>query len=583
MGYEKKTKYGNRMWLVLSALLCAFMLAVLPAKTVHAEKQVTVTASSANIRSSADAGSTAVASVLKGAKLSVIEETTGTDGKTWYKVWVDANTTGYIRADLAGGSSTTTGNTTTTTTTTTPTVNTNVTVNTDGVQAVQPVSASVTKDQVRVRADSSTSSSIVTTVKKDVVLTVSGTKAGSSSDTWYLVSFMAEGTSTNVTGYIRSDYIKLNGELTEPEQPSTEPTTPDTPTEPDVEEPVVETKTYDTVYENNAWYLVNNDEGKSYPIDQLITGAEKNADALVKAQKKLSGQTGALVVLAILLVLLALGITLLIFRVKDLLEETGEDLVSFLLGRDSGNNRMMGASRPVTRRPESRGAERARPTGTRPAGTSASGARPAGTRPTGASASGAHPSGNRPTGERPAGTRPTGASASGAHPSGNRPTGERPAGTRPAGTSATGTRPMNTRPAGTPASGARPSGERPMGTRPAGTSASGARPSGERPMGTRPAGTSASGARPSGERPMGTRPAGTTATGARPAGERPVRPGERPASSEERVERQARSDVENRNLERNNADSKAWKSKNFMTDDDEFEFEFLNWDGEEEK
>ena len=578
MGYEKKTKYGNRMWLVLSALLCAFMLAVLPAKTVHAEKQVTVTASSANIRSSADAGSTAVASVLKGAKLSVIEETTGTDGKTWYKVWVDANTTGYIRADLAGGSSTTTGNTTTTTTTTTPTVNTNVTVNTDGVQAVQPVSASVTKDQVRVRADSSTSSSIVTTVKKDVVLTVSGTKAGSSSDTWYLVSFMAEGTSTNVTGYIRSDYIKLNGELTEPEQPSTEPTTPDPPTEPDVEEPVVETKTYDTVYENNAWYLVNNDEGKSYPIDQLITGAEKNADALVKAQKKLSGQTGALVVLAILLVLLALGITLLIFRVKDLLEETGEDLVSFLLGRDSGNNRMMGASRPVTRRPESRGAERARPTGTRPAGTSASGARPAGTRPTGASASGAHPSGNRPTGERPAGTRPAGTSATG-----TRPSGERPAGTRPAGTSATGTRPMNTRPAGTPASGARPSGERPMGTRPAGTSASGARPSGERPMGTRPAGTSASGARPSGERPMGTRPAGTTATGARPAGERPVRPGERPASSEERVERQARSDVENRNLERNNADSKAWKSKNFMTDDDEFEFEFLNWDGEEEK
>lgn len=561
------------MWLVLSALLCAFMLAALPARTVHAEKQVTVTASSANIRSSADAGSTAVASVLKGAKLSVIEETTGTDGKTWYKVWVDANTTGYIRADLAGGSSTTTGNTTTTATTTTPTVNTNVTVNTDGVQAVQPVSASVTKDQVRVRADSSTSSSIVTTVKKDVVLTVSGTKAGSSSDTWYLVSFMAEGTSTNVTGYIRSDYIKLNGELTEPEQPSTEPTTPDTPTEPDVEEPVVETKTYDTVYENNAWYLVNNDEGKSYPIDQLITGAEKNADALVKAQKKLSGQTGALVVLAILLVLLALGITLLIFRVKDLLEETGEDLVSFLLGRDSGNNRMVGASRPVTRRPESRGAERARPTGTRPAGTSASGARPAGTRPTGERPAGARPAGTSTSGARPAGTRPAGAHSAGARPTGERPMGTRPAGERPAGTSSSGTRPV-----GTHSAGVRPTGERPSGTRPAG-----AHLTGERPMGTRPAGTSASGARPTGERPMGTRPAGTSSTAPRPAGERPVRPGERPASSEERVERQARRDVENRNLERNNADSKAWKSKNFMTDDDEFEFEFLNWDGEEEK
>lgn len=555
------------MWLVLSALLCAFMLAALPARTVHAEKQVTVTASSANIRSSADVGSTAVASVLKGAKLSVIEETTGTDGKTWYKVWVDANTTGYIRADLAGGSSTTTGNTTTTATTTTPTVNTNVTVNTDGVQAVQPVSASVTKDQVRVRADSSTSSSIVTTVKKDVVLTVSGTKAGSSSDTWYLVSFMAEGTSTNVTGYIRSDYIKLNGELTAPQQPE-EPTAPDTPAEPEVTEPVVETKTYDTAYENDAWYLVNNDEGKSYPIDQLITGAEKNADALVKAQKKLSGQTGALVVLAILLVLFALGITLLIFRVKDLLDETGEDLMSFLLGRDNGNSRMTGVARPVTRRPENRGAERQRPSG-----TSSAGARPAGTRPTGERPAGARPAGTSTSGARPAGTRPAGAHSAGARPTGERPMGTRPAGERPAGTSSSGTRPV-----GTHSAGVRPTGERPSGTRPAG-----ARPTGERPMGTRPAGTSASGARPTGERPMGTRPAGTSSTAPRPAGERPVRPGERPASSEERVERQARRDVENRNLERNNADSKAWKSKNFMTDDDEFEFEFLNWDGEEEK
>ena len=31
-----------------------------------------------------------------------------------------------------------------------------------------------------------------------------------------------------------------------------------------------------------------------------------------------------------------------------------------------------------------------------------------------------------------------------------------------------------------------------------------------------------------------------------------------------------------------NTDQK-WKSKNFMNDDDEFEFEFLNWDGQEDK
>ena len=27
----------------------------------------------------------------------------------------------------------------------------------------------------------------------------------------------------------------------------------------------------------------------------------------------------------------------------------------------------------------------------------------------------------------------------------------------------------------------------------------------------------------------------------------------------------------------------GWKTKNFMSDDDEFEFEFLNWDGDEDQ
>lgn len=66
----------------------------------------------------------------------------------------------------------------------------------------------------------------------------------------------------------------------------------------------------------------------------------------------------------------------------------------------------------------------------------------------------------------------------------------------------------------------------------------------------------------------------------RPSGERTV---SRPVTSEERLEQQARRDVENRKLEQNNADSKARRARNFMTEDDEFEFEFLNWDGEEEK
>ena len=95
----------------------------------------------------------------------------------------------------------------------------------------------------------------------------------------------------------------------------------------------------------------------------------------------------------------------------------------------------------------------------------------------------------------------------------------------------------------------RPAGERPRGSageRPA-------RPAGERPA--RPAGERP--ARPAGERPA--RPAGERPT--RPAGERPVRPDAPQAKKPDA----------------------AWQSKNFMSDDDEFEFEFLNWDGNEEE
>ena len=83
-----------------------------------------------------------------------------------------------------------------------------------------------------------------------------------------------------------------------------------------------------------------------------------------------------------------------------------------------------------------------------------------------------------------------------------------------------------------------------------------------------------------GNRPEGTgqqnRPVGTE--GARPATTRPSAP-----VHEGTLEKQARTDVETRKLEKEAADTQSHKVRNFMTDDDEFEFEFLNWDGNEEK
>lgn len=113
--------------------------------------------------------------------------------------------------------------------------------------------------------------------------------------------------------------------------------------------------------------------------------------------------------------------------------------------------------------------------------------------------------------------------------------------------------------------GARPAGAKPAGARPAGST----RPAGAAPAGARPAG----GTRPAGAAPVGARPAGGAQPGTRPAGG--AQPGARPAGGAQTpAAKQA---------EKSGAARQGWQSKNFMAeDDDEFEFEFLNYDGEED-
>ena len=538
MGYirEKSRVFIGRMGVCFATVLCAALLVVLlPAKDVFAYEEGTVTATSANIRASADTNSTALASVVQGNKLTIIESVTGTDGQVWYKVFIDADSQGYIRSDLvstSGGS----------VPAATPapdnsnTLNTDVSINMDGVEAVQPVGASVTKDNVRVRADSTTDSSIVTTVREDAVLTVHGTKPGSNSEVWYQVSFMVDGIEVN--GYIRSDFVTLNGELLPiVEEPDVQPQQPETPVVDTTPQPsVTETKDFETKIIDGVWYLIDNKAGQNYPISALLGAAEENADALEVAQKKVSRQTGIIVFLSIIVIIAVLGITLLIFKLRDMLEDDGLDFKSAFLGKNDTGNRQR-PTRPVGnngRKPVTR------PVGSRPTGETK------GTRPAGAA------QGSRPAGAAQ-GSRPAGAAQ------GSRPAGAAQ-GSRPAGAT------QGSRPAGA-AQGSRPAGAA-QGSRPAGAT-QGARPTGAG-QGARPAGAG-----------QGSRPTGTTQStateGARPATTRPSAP-----VYEGTLEKQARTDVETRKLEKETADTQSHRVRNFMTDDDEFEFEFLNWDGNEE-
>lgn len=294
---------NSKMRNVICGAFCAAMLLVLaPVMNVNAQTEGTVTAGSANIRTTADAGSTIAASVLNGDKLTITDETTGVDGQIWYKVEYQPGKFGYVRSDLVtktgevageGGANNAGG----------------------GITAVTPISASVTGNAVKVRSDASTSSSAVTTIGKDVVFTVSATKTNGS-ETWYQVSFVNNGAEVN--GFIRSDLVKLSGEL---QYPATD--TPDTPADTTGDEPEKENTyaSYEVTAVGETWYLIDNINGKKYPIQKMLEQAEENAEKLTVVQKTVSKQKGTIVFLIILILIIILGIVFLAFKVKDLLDD----------------------------------------------------------------------------------------------------------------------------------------------------------------------------------------------------------------------------------------------------------------------
>ena len=481
----------------------------------HAESQGTVTANSANIRREPNSSSEVIGSTQKDKSISIRSQTTGSDGAVWYQVFVDADTLGYIRSDLVSitdgttpptetytASGTDTATTTDTNTSTTDTQTTTTQETPAEVTAVEHMSASVTGGQsVRVRSNASTTSQILTTAQNGMALTVTGQATGTDGNVWYQVAFIADG--TEVTGFIRSDYVSLSGELVPVTQQPAE--TPQEETE--APEEVQETKDWETQLQGEEWYLINNVEGNQYLIQDLFDGVEQNAALYEESNQKVSSQRIVIIILVVLFVLAAGAAAFLAYKIKDMMDsayfsQVERETIRKRSDKAQGNSgqkvmHTVGAGKP-------NGAKQARPAGARPAGN------------TGAAQAG-----------RPAGTRPGGAGPAGSQAASQQ---ARPAGTRPAGT-----RPAAARPAG---SGAAAQTARPAAAKPAGSTgtAQAARPAGAKPVGAKP------GAGTEGKAP-------SRASGAKQSG---------------------------------NGQNPGWKSKNFMADDDEFEFEFLNWDGDEE-
>ena len=422
----------------------------------HAECTGKITATTCNIRSDASTTSNAIGSKSNGDSITIVGQKTGADGYVWYEIYVNATTTGYVRSDLATITSGTIGD------------SGSETGIDDTINAVNPVTGTVSGGQaVRVRADASTSSTIVSSAPSGTSLTVNGTKTGTDNREWYYVEYLGTDGKT-VKGFIRSDFIDLGGATLSPlsaetDTPDTTPTTGSESGETSTPSTTEDTsKPYETKSENGTWYLLDYAGNAKYDIVQITDIIKQYESGEIVAKKNAKGGSAKTVWLIIFIVLAIAGIAAAAY---------------FYLKLRENSDRSAFADAEKERKARANGAQK-----------SSSGA----SRPNG--------------GQRPSGT------------------------SRPAGSGAT--RPAGARPAGAP--GARPAG------------APGARPAG------------APGARPAGA--PGARPAG--APGARPAGAPAPRP--------------VQSDMTVRAIPQPSA-------KTAVDDDDEFEFGFLNWDGDDKK
>ncbi len=271
-----------------------------------------VTGSSVRIRKEASTSSDVVGSATGGETLTINSEVQGSDGKIWYQI-NKGGVIGYIRSDYVQKTESTGGDTTLT-------VNPSVAVN-----DVNPVEGTITNGaQVRVRTDASTESGkIITSVSNGTKVTVKGQANGTDGKVWYLVIF--SGSNGTVEGFVRSDYVKVSGEITpvetvtppEGEQPPTE----QQPIEPQKPE---EKKLYDTrLGDDEIWYLQDYSKtpGEEWDIAKLLEDYKANAKELISEKSAVKTQKIVIIILVVFLIGAVLIATLLYFKIKDVTDD----------------------------------------------------------------------------------------------------------------------------------------------------------------------------------------------------------------------------------------------------------------------
>ena len=356
------------------------------------------------------------------------------------------------------------------------------------VTDVQPISATITGSAVRVRSDASVNGEIITTVVRDVVVTITGQATDDQNKIWYRATFSSD--NGEVTGFIREDFLSVSGTITPVvDEPVPETPVVDTPVVDDP--PVVDTPSsvvndYEVIEEDGVWFLVDNTQGFKYNAQTLISATKNNQELLLEYQDQIKSQKRVVIVLVILVVALGVLATYLFLKVKDVMDEAyfaavEKDTIRQRQGQKANNSGNAGAAKSKNVMHTVGGGENAGKQ-SMPKGTSVP--KPATTA--------------KPVQQKPAGAAPQTVKVS------------NPAETRP-------------------------------------------KPVQQKPAEQRTAGNATV------QKPVQTQQKPAQAQPQRPVQQKPVQ--QKPAES---------------------TGKQSWQSKNFVNDDDDFEFEFLNWDGKED-
>lgn len=336
----KNERINGRGWHAMRAfavLGAALLLMWCDPMVSRAEATGTVIPSSVNIRKEPSQDSEVIGSTTGGKEIS-IRGKTDVSGVTWYQVYVQGDTMGYVRADMVekkgdgdipdvsvgGGSdaSSEEGGGQEAAGAESPAPEGGAQVQAQEEMAKQYATIKVAS--AKVRPDPSTSNNPVESIPSGTQVVVSGKSEGSDSKTWYYVTFTGANGSEK-TGYVRSDLLEL-GDLLPVEEPPVEEPQEEVPEEPE-EAPGND---YEVGIETDSegeqvWYIYDHVTGQQQKLVPLLEASYANAlgntddtDAIVK-------QRIVIVVLAVLLAVFVITVIILAFKLHEASYEDYED------------------------------------------------------------------------------------------------------------------------------------------------------------------------------------------------------------------------------------------------------------------